>query len=271
MKEQLLPRNFVITQTARETADIFTWKLKPQDGKKFVFKPGQYNMIYVYGVGEAPISISGGPDELVHTTRAVGRVTNAMAALKKGAVVGVRGPFGTTWPMDKLEGKDIIFAAGGIGLAPLRPAIYHVLNNREKYGRCSLLIGAKKPEELIYRREISQWRARMDIEVMVTVDSAGKDWRGNTGVVTTLIPRAAFDPAKTAALVCGPEIMMRFAVKELCARGVSEENIHVTLERNMKCGLGLCGHCQLGPVFVCKDGPVFRYDGIKQWFLQKEA
>lgn len=269
----MTPRRFRIARTLRETKDIFTWELRAEDGGEFAFSPGQYNMVYIYGIGEVPVSISGDAADrrkLLHTTRAVGAVTEAMRALKKGDMAGVRGPFGSVWPLDKLEGKDIVLVAGGVGLPPLRPAVYHILRNRAKYGRCTLLCGARTPQDIAFAQELERWRGRLDFDVHVTVDSAGPDWRGNVGVVTTLVSRAVFTPEKTAALVCGPEIMMRFAAAELANRGVREDSMYITLERNMKCGIGLCGHCQLGPVFICKDGPVFNYGMIKQWFLKRE-
>jgi NAD(P)H-flavin reductase len=163
-----------------------------------------------------------------------------------------------------------VLVAGGIGLAPLRPALYHLLTNREKYGRIILFYGARTPQELLFTRELERWRARFDLDIAVTVDRATGDWRGNVGVVTTLIPRAPFDPANTVVAVCGPEVMMRFAVMELEKRGVPSESIYLSMERNMKCGIGFCGHCQFGPAFLCKDGPVFRYDRVRDWLVRQE-
>jgi NAD(P)H-flavin reductase len=231
-------------------------------------------MVYVFGVGEIPISISGDPTtptSLVHTTRAVGAVTKAMQRLKRGDLLGVRGPFGTAWPVDEAYGSDMVIVAGGIGLAPLRPAIYRILSQREKYGRIVLLHGARTPVDLLYPKELETWRGRFDMEVYVTVDRATRKWRGNVGVVTTLIQKAPFDPFSSTALVCGPEVMMRYTAQELLRRGVSEERIYVSMERNMKCGCGLCGHCQAGAVFVCKDGPVFPYEHVKDLFLKREV
>lgn len=258
-----------------ETADTFTLQLQPFDKPSHVnFKPGQFNMLYVFGVGEIPISISGDPatpGTLLHTTRVVGAVTRAMRQLKPGALIGVRGPFGTSWPVDESEGADIVIVAGGIGLAPLRPALYRILARRDLYGRVVLLYGARTPADILYRRELEQWRARFDLEVYATVDRAMSGWRGNVGVVTTLIPRAPFDPSSAVAFVCGPEVMMRFTVDELLKRGVQPASIYLSLERNMKCGTGLCGHCQLGPVFVCKDGPVLPYNKLADWLQKWEA
>jgi NAD(P)H-flavin reductase len=230
-------------------------------------------MLYLFGVGEIPISISGDPSKpkrLVHTTREVGTVTRAMRKLKRGEVLGVRGPFGSHWPVEDAKGNDVVIVTGGIGLAPLRPALYAILSEREKYGKVVLLYGARTPADILYRQELEQWRARFDLEVHVTVDRAMSGWRGNVGVVTTLIPKAPFDPLNTHAFVCGPEIMMRFTVMELQKRGVPTDAIFLSMERNMKCAIGFCGHCQFGPTFVCKDGPVYRYDRIKEWLAKWE-
>ena len=256
-----------ITKVSQETDDTFTLELVRADGTDgFFFRAGQFNMIYAFGAGEIPISISGDPaatGHLVHTTRAVGTVTKVMRRLKKGGVLGVRGPYGTPWPMEYAEGADLVIVAGGIGLAPLRPALYHVLGRREKFGKVVLLYGTRTPEDILFRNELERWRARFDLDVFVTVDRALRPWRGNVGVVTTLIPKAPFDPHSTVAMICGPEVMMRYTALELTKRGVPENDIFVSMERNMKCGIGLCGHCQFGPTFVCKDGPVFSYSRIK--------
>jgi NAD(P)H-flavin reductase len=256
----MLPVSCVVERMERETADTFTLELLPEGGGPFRFAAGQFNMLYVYGIGEVPISISGDPtfpQRLVHTTRAVGAVTTGMGALRRGDAIGVRGPFGTHWPVEEARGSDVVFVAGGIGLAPLRPALYEVLSHRERYGRVVLLYGARTKDDILYRRQLKEWRGDFDLEVHVTVDRAIGEWRGNVGVVTTLIPRVPFDPYNTVAMVCGPETMMRFTVLELERRGVAPAKVWLSLERNMKCGVGLCGHCQCGPKFVCKDGPVF--------------
>lgn len=270
----MMPVPFRVQRLRQDTYDTFTLELQPANGvRKFAFAAGQFNMLYVFGVGEVPISISGDPAKpqtLVHTTRAVGVVTKAMRKLQRGGMVGVRGPFGTHWPVAEALGSDVVIVAGGIGLAPLRPALYALLARREKYGKVVLLYGARTPEDILYRRELERWRARLDLEVYVTVDRAAGNWRGNVGVVTTLIPKAPFDPRSAVAMVCGPEIMMRFTMLELQKRGVATENIFLSMERNMKCAVGFCGHCQFGPAFICKDGPVFRYDQIKELFAKRE-
>lgn len=264
--DPMIPRPFRIGKVVPETDDTFTMEFEALDGgPPLAFAPGQFNMIYVFGVGEVPISISGDPAEpktIIHTTRAVGTVTKALQKLKRGGVVGIRGPFGSCWPVGEIRGQDVVIVAGGIGLAPLRPALYHVLSQREHYGRVVLLYGTRTPADILYRRELEHWKGSFDQDVLVTVDRAVSGWRGNVGVVTLLIPKAPFDPQNSVAMVCGPEIMMRFSVQELFRRGLPPDRIYISMERNMKCGCGLCGHCQLGPAFICKDGPVFRYDRI---------
>jgi len=270
--EEMIPEFFRVTRVQKTTHDTFTIGLKPPNGK-FEFSPGQFNMLYLFGTGEVPISISGDPSithELVHTIRAVGTVTRAMANLKKDDWLGVRGPFGTSWPLKEAIGNDIVIVAGGIGLAPLRPSIYHVLFNREKYGKVVLLYGTRTPKDILFRKELEQWRARFDMEVHVTVDRAATDWKGNVGLVTTMIPRSHFDPLNSTVMVVGPEIMMKFTIQELHKRGVDFDNIYVSMERNMKCGIGFCGHCQAGPTFICKDGPVYPFPAVKDIFTKRE-
>ncbi len=261
----LLPAAYRVAGRRQETHDVWTLTLEPAGEALDPFAPGQFAMLYAFGVGEVPISISAdltaaGP--LVHTVRAVGAVTEAICSLKEGAYIGVRGPFGSAWPIEQAEGRDIIVLGGGIGLAPLRPVVYHVLADRERYGRLSVAYGGRSPAELLYLEELERWRGRFDVDLDVAVDTAGPDWRGRVGVVTTLVPRADFDPGNAAAFVCGPEVMMRFAVAELRSRGMPESSINVSLERSMKCAVGHCGHCQLRELFICKDGPVFSHDRV---------
>lgn len=235
------------------------------------FKPGQFNMLTVFGVGEVPISLSGDPATphcLVHTVRAVGPVSAALTSLKPGEVVGLRGPFGTGWPTAQAQGRDVIVVAGGLGLAPLRPALYRLLAERERYGKVALLYGTRSPDDILFQRELESWRGRLDVEI--TVDHALSDWSGHVGVVTTLIPRAVFDPSRSVAFVCGPEVMMRFAIAALRDAGLPDEAIWLSMERNMKCAVGFCGHCQFGTTFICRDGPVFRYDRVRELLKAKE-
>lgn len=257
-----LPTARTVTRVERELPDVFTWTLDTPDG--FAFRPGQFNMLYLHGIGEVPISISGDPGDqgrLVHTIRAVGAVTRVMDRVQAGAAIGVRGPYGTAWPVDELRGKDVLVIAGGLGLAPLRPAIYHLLAHRADYGRVIILVGARSPADLLFRAELERWRGRFDVRVEAIVDRAERDWYGPVGVVTRLIAGVPVE-ADDAVLVCGPDIMMRFVARELEARGLPRSALWLSLERSMKCGVGLCGHCQLGGSFVCKDGPVYRYDQV---------
>ena len=273
-KNPMLPAPHKIQAFRQETADTFTLELSSAGGPfHFPFAPGQFNMLYVFGTGEIPISISGNPTRpeiLVHTTRSVGTVTKAMRRMKPGAVIGVRGPYGTPWPVEHAEGSDVVIVAGGIGLAPLRPALYHILARRERYGKVVLLYGTRSPEDILYRRELENWRSRFDLDVYVTVDRALRPWKGNVGVVTSLIPKAPFDPLSAVALVCGPEVMIRYTVLELQKRGVRGDEIFLSMERNMKCAIGLCGHCQFGSMCVCRDGPVFSYGRIKDLLTKWE-
>jgi NAD(P)H-flavin reductase len=267
--DAMLTHLYRVERVQDETYDTFTLELASKDRREeWPFAPGQFNMLYVFGVGEVPISISSDPAKsrtLAHTVRAVGSVTKAIRALGRGGDLGVRGPFGTSWPVEEAKGSDVVIVAGGIGIAPLRPALYYVLSERKDYGKVVLLYGARTPADLLYQREMEQWRGRSDLQVDITVDGALRWWRGNVGVVTTLIPKAVFDPTSTVAMVCGPEVMMRFTVAELQKRGLEDDKIYISMERNMKCGFGFCGHCQFGPFFVCKDGPVFRYDRVREW------
>lgn len=274
MTDPMLPTPYRVERVTRETRDTYTLALKPANGaEKYPFQPGQFNMLYALGKGEVPISISGDPNkpgQLIHTVRAVGPVSSAIPKLKRGQELGVRGPYGTHWPVELAAGGDVLIVTGGIGLAPLRPALYELIAHREKYGRVILLYGARTPEEILYQRELAQWRAQFDLEVQVTVDRGTGSWRGNVGVVTTLIPKASFEASSTFAFVCGPEVMMRYTLIELRKRVIPSNNVYISMERNMKCGVGFCGHCQFGTAFVCKDGPVFRFDQVKDTFEKWE-
>jgi len=259
----LAPTPYTVLERTADTADTATLVLMPMDGHECPpFLPGQFNMVSLLGRGEAAISISGDPDrrsELVHTIRTAGLATQALAGTAPGTVVAVRGPYGTGWPIDRARGKDVVVIAGGLGLAPLRPLLYEVLRHRERFGRVEVIYGARTPADLVYYHELQTWRARTDARFQVTVDAAGRDWYGDVGLVTLRVPDARFDGPNTVAFLCGPEIMMRFAAEALEARGVRREEIWVSLERNMKCGVGQCGHCQFGPYLLCRDGPVLRY------------
>lgn len=275
LRDAMLPDPFRVVSVHRETHDTFTLVLESAARRPAAaFAPGQFNMLYAFGVGEAPISISGDPatpSRLVHTTRAVGPVTRAICAARRGALIGVRGPYGRPWPVLDCAGRDIVIVAGGIGLAPLRPAVRQILANRAAFGRVTLLYGARAPSEILFRRDIEAWRGRLDVSVDVTVDRGDETWRRNVGVVTTLLRRAEFAPDTAAAFVCGPEVMMRFTTLELRKMGLSDDRIFVSMERNMKCGVGLCGHCQFGREFVCRDGPVFDFARIRRLFEKREV
>ena len=273
----MTPEPYLVKRVRREMPDVFTLELTSpasSDMESLPFMPGQFNMLYAFGVGEVPISISGDPvrpTSLVHTVRSVGAVTKAISALKPGSMIGLRGPFGSGWPLEEAEGNDVVVVAGGLGLAPLRPAIYRLLADREKFGKITLLYGARTPQDILYFKEIQRWRSRFDLAVDVTVDLATEDWHGHVGVVTRLISRASFDPLNTLSLVCGPEVMMRYTVLELENQGLSPDQIYLSVERNMKCAIGFCGHCQLGPSFICQDGPVLRYDRLEPFFSKREV
>jgi NAD(P)H-flavin reductase len=264
-----------ISSITSEAQGIATYWLRftdPAFAVRYTFQPGQFNMVYIPGFGEAAISISSDSEDrskVGHTIRFVGNVTRAVSRLRPGDLIGLRGPFGTTWPMQEIAGKDVIIAAGGIGLAPLRPAIYHILSHRQDFGKVQVLYGARTPGDLLYPSEYKRWEAG-GIEVHITVDRADETWQGSVGVVPMLFYRFRMEPARTAVIACGPEIMIRFVVFEGLARRVPAENIYLSLERNMKCGQGSCGHCQLGPYFICKDGPVFRFDALQPFFNVEE-
>jgi len=262
----MTPLPYRVVRRRRETVGVWTLELEPVQEEIQPIRPGQFTMLYAFGVGEAPISTSGraaADGRLVHTIRAAGAVTRALCACRVGDVVGVRGPFGNTWPVAQAHGKDVVLVAGGIGLPPLRPVIYHLLGHREDYGNVVILYGGRSPVDLLYRAELEKWRARLDVTLDVTVDTAGPEWHGRVGVVTKLIPRAPFDPENAVAMIVGPEIMMRFAAEALIARGMPADRVWISMERTMRCGVGLCGHCQLGTTLICRDGAVYRWPDLE--------
>ncbi len=271
--QPMMPAVVKVQAFEADTSDTFTLALAPPR-TPYSFRPGQFNMLYGFGLGEVAISISGDPaaaEPVVHTIRAVGSVTRGLAKLRAGDFLGLRGPFGSSWPVDLARGRDVVIVCGGIGLPPLRPAIYHILRHRDQYGRVVLLYGARTPADMLYREELTAWRARGDFQVLLTVDRGDASWRESIGLVTVLCSRALFDPERTIAMMCGPEVMMRFTAAELAKRGVEADRVYISLERNMQCALGFCGHCQFGPKFVCMDGPVFRQDRIFPFFNVREA
>jgi NAD(P)H-flavin reductase len=264
----------IVPETPESSTYWMTWR--DSDGDGYAFEPGQFNMLYLFGVGEVAISISsdpGHPERLGHTIRHVGRVTNAFRRLLPGDEVGIRGPFGRPWPLHEAEGGDLVVVAGGVGVCPVRPAIEKAMRNRDRYHRLILLLGARTPDLLPYKDQLDEWVSlmeRLGVELHLTVDEAVGPWLYNVGVVTTLFPNAGIEPGRTTAFMCGPEIMMRFAGKGLLELGVPAERVWVSTERHMECGIRLCGHCQLGPYFVCSDGPVFRYDMIRELMEVRE-
>ncbi len=270
----MVPMPCSIMQFQPETSDTFTLTLDVSGLKGGLrFKPGQFCMLYVFGVGEVPISISGDSNastELQHTIRAVGNVTRSMQKLRQGDMLGVRGPFGTPWPVREAQGQNIMIIAGGIGLAPLRPLIYHIQRHRDDFGQINIYYGVRSPSDLLFTNELQECKSRFDIDYSLTVDHGTGCWKGNIGVVTQLLKEFDCQSDKTIAVLCGPEVMMRFSTRELNNLGIDDERIFLSMERNMQCATGFCGHCQYGPEFICKDGPVFRFDKIKAFFSVRE-
>jgi len=269
--DPMLPRLHRVVRVRGEAKGVKTLALQPLDGAAAAGTPGQFNMLWAFGVGESAISVSGEAPGgiLLHTVRDVGPVTDALCHARPGTVVGVRGPFGRGWGLDHADGSDVVVVAGGLGLAPLRLLVRHLVAHRQRYGRMALLVGARSPDQLLFGPECRRW-ARNHLTVLTTVDHARPGWDGPVGVVTDLIERAPFDPSRTVAYVCGPEVMMRFTARALVDRGVAPARIEVSMERNMRCAVGFCGHCQLGPAFVCRDGPVFSYDFIRPLLRVRE-
>ncbi len=275
LQGSMIPSLAAVRRVVWETDDTFTLLIDspPMNGSEFSFKAGQFNMVYAFGTGESAISISSDPAKprvLAHTIHRVGIVTSALSRLKRGDMIGLRGPFGAGWPIEKAAAKDICIAAGGIGLAPLRPVIYSLARKRELFGRIVILYGARSPLDLLYRVELEQWNKLPNTEVLITVDRGDSSWKGHIGVVTNLFSYIKLDSQSTIAMICGPELMMKYTAEELQRRGLSQEQIFISMERNMKCGIGLCGHCQFGPKFICKDGPVFNLTDVYHLIQQKE-
>ncbi len=268
--EGSLGRVAVIRRIVPETPESSTFwtTFRDGDGEGYAFEAGQFNMLYLFGVGEIAISISSDPSHpqtLGHTVRFVGRVTNAFRNLEPGEGFGIRGPFGKPWPLEQAEGGDLVVVAGGLGVCPVRPAVESAMRHRDRYRRLILLLGARTPSLFPYREELDRWLGQMErlgVELHLSIDEPAPGWLYNVGVVTTLFPKAGIEPARTTAFICGPEIMMRFSGAGLLEMGVPPERLYVSMERNMQCGVRLCGHCQLGPHFVCTDGPVFRFDEV---------
>jgi NAD(P)H-flavin reductase len=268
--DPMVPTLYRVERYIRESHDTFTLGLMPSSaadlkeiepgGKQYTFAPGQFNMLYVFGMGEVPICISASPVKggmLSHTARAVGGVTRAMQALKVGDMIGVRGPFGSHWPIEESAGKDIVIVAGGMGLAPLRPAIQALIDNHFDFTKHIILYGTRSADDIIYKEDLENWRTQPGVELHI-------------GGVRKILAQITFDPANTVALICGPDILMHFSVKELKRHKMSGDDIYVSMERNMKCAIGFCGHCQFGQHFICKDGPVFKYSRLAPLYGKTE-
>jgi NAD(P)H-flavin reductase len=270
----MIPRPFEIVAKRRETHDVTTLMVEPADGHScFGFAPAQIGMIGVPGIGEVPISFSNHPDSsrcLSVTIRAVGAITTAITAAEVGEVITVRGPFGTTWPIEETFGRDVLFIAGGLGLAPLRSAIFAVAESTSR-GSIGIVYGAKTQHDMLFRGDLEIWNELDGVQVHLTVDEGDEGWKGEIGLVTGLFDPALDRLTDPLAIMCGPDVMMVNACRDLTERGIPATDIWMTMERNMKCGIGLCGHCQFGPLFVCKDGPVFRYDQVSELYTVKEA
>ncbi len=273
--EPMLPRPARILSVKPEAYDVATYALAfrdPADASGFSFHPGQFNMVYVPGFGESAISIASDPATpgvLEHTVRFAGVVTRGLERLKAGETVGLRGPFGSRWPLEAARGKDLLIVSGGIGLPPLRPVIHTVLRHRETFGRVLLLYGGRTPHELLYTGEFEKWQ-QGGIEMEVSVDRAEEHWKGLVGVVPMAFYRIRLDAKKTIVFTCGPEIMMQFVIYESLARRIPKKNIYLSMERNMKCAVGFCGHCQYGPNFICKQGPIFSYAALEPFWGKEE-
>lgn len=261
-----LPREAEVVDRTEESSNTFTLHLRLTDGAPYRFEPGQFNMLYLYGSGEVPISIVGEDREsgvLTHTIRAVGRITNGLRRLEAGARIGLRGPYGRGWPMAEAEGRDIVIVTGGLGCAPSVSIIHHVLTHRERYGRLSLLQGVKHTDDLIWRTQYDAWARLPDVEVLLAADVASPGWHGHVGLVTALFDRLELHADDSIAMLCGPEVMMRAAADGLHKRGLAADRIYLSMERNMQCAVGHCGHCQVGAHFVCRDGPVFAWPEVR--------
>jgi anaerobic sulfite reductase subunit B len=267
----LVPSPFRVGGRQQDTADTWTLTLEPL-GDGFAVAPGQFVMVYAFGVGEVPISVSGPPEvpgePVVLTVRDVGAVTHAICSAEPGSVLGVRGPLGNSWPIEDAAGGDVVVVAGGIGLAPLRPVVLHAIAHRDSYQAVWVLYGARTPQDLLYRDELEAWQ--YDVGVDVTVDAADTTWLGRVGVVPKLAAQADSRPEAVSAFVCGPEVMIHYTVEALHERGVPDEQIFLSLERDMRCGVGLCGHCQLGPTLICRDGPVYTQAQVAQLMEVRE-
>lgn len=262
MSNPMTPTLYRVRSRVEETADTVTLALEPEREPIAQPTPGQFNMLWSFGMGESAISLSAIEDDLVvHSIRDVGAVTAGLVALKVGDPVGLRGPFGVGWDLAGAQGRDVLVVGGGLGLAPVRPIVDHVLAHPADYGQLALLVGARSPDGLLYRQQLDRWQEHAaDLMVAVTVDEASPEWQGHVGLVTELIDQVPVDFTNTTTFVCGPEIMMRFVAATVIDLGADPASVQLSLERNMHCAIGHCGRCQLGPEFLCKDGPVFSWN-----------
>lgn len=272
MSNPYLPQEAEVVERIQQTKTVFTLRLRftdPAVAAAYRFQPGQFNMVYLYGVGEVPISIVSDPEDdhlLDHTIRVVGRVSAGLAKLAEGDRLGIRGPYGRGWPLMEAEARDLVIVTGGLGCAPVVSVINYVMRRRERFGRLNILQGVKHSDDLIYRDYFERWAQAPDTRVFLAADQGGSLWPWHVGHVTDLFDRLAFDPSRALAMMCGPEGMMRIAAQGLCKQGMDEDRLYLSMERNMQCALGHCGHCQFGGKFVCKNGPVFAYREIKDLF-----
>ncbi len=275
MTDPYLPDEARIVERIEESPDLFTLRLRFTDpGRQaaFSFEPGQFNMLYLHGVGEIPVSIVSDPrDEHVfdHTIRAVGRVSRALARLRTGQHIGVRGPWGRGWPLAAAEQHDVLVVTGGLGCAPVVSVINYIAHRRERFGKLNIMQGVKHSSDFIWRERYARWRQMPDTRVLLAADAGDTLWPWHIGRVTELFDQLDFDPQRAVVMLCGPEGMMRVVVKEMLARGVPENDIWLSMERNMQCAVGHCGHCQYGSLFVCRDGPVFSYHELAPLFARR--
>ena len=273
----MIPQAAEIVEKRREAEGIYTVRVRLCDEaqrREYRFLPGQFNMLYAFGAGDVPMSIVSDPEDgdvIGHTLRTVGPVTQALGALAEGDILGMRGPYGSHWPLEEARGKEILILTGGLGCAPTLGALHYLFRRRENFGPIKIVHGVKAPKDLILHRQFEAWRKYPNTEVHLTADRSDGRWKHKVGLVTHLLTDLPLDASNTLVMMCGPEVMMHFAIKELIWKGISADRIYLSLERNMKCALGFCGHCQFGPQFICKDGPVLRYDRIQHFFRIKEV
>ncbi|MDH5710225.1 MAG: FAD/NAD(P)-binding protein [Gammaproteobacteria bacterium] len=270
-----MPHEAVILERIQEGPHLFTLRMKftdPDIQGSYVFEPGQFNMLYLYGVGDVPISIVNDPLDshiIDHTIRVVGRVTRGIDKLKAGDRIGLRGPYGRGWPMQQSSGKDVVIVTGGLGCAPVVSVINYIEQRREEFGRLNIVQGVKHTADLIWKERYDKWRNLPNTKVLLAADVGEALWPWHVGPVTSLFDQLMFNPDNVAVMMCGPEGMMRVVCRHMLDKGVPESQLFLSMERNMQCAIGHCGHCQYGSKFICKDGPVFSYDKVRKLFQTK--